>query len=60
MEKNKKLEELLKGRVIDDRPKDIDGNVIPPHSGKYANDGGLKLPARAFTKEEIAEVRKIF
>jgi hypothetical protein len=57
MEKNKKLEEMLKDAVIDDRPRDFYGNIIPPHHGKFLNDGGLQLPTRAFTEEEIAAAR---
>ncbi len=57
MKENLKLEALLKDSVIDDRPRDMQGNIIPPHSGKFLNDGGLVLPTRAFTEEEIAAVR---
>lgn len=57
MQKNKKVEELVKDMVIDDRLRDFNGNIIPPHNGKFANDGGLQLPSRAFTEEEIAAVR---
>lgn len=57
MEKNPKVETLLKGMVIDDRPRYLDGTLVPIKDAKFANDGGLQLPTRAFTEEEIAAVR---
>lgn len=57
MKENEKVRALLKGKVIDDRHRDLNGNIIPMHNNKFFNDGGLQLPARAFTEEEIAAVR---
>ncbi len=58
MQENQKVRALLKGSVIDDRPRDINGNVLPVKDAKFLNDGGLQLPTRAFTEEEIAAARE--